>query len=535
VSLKSLAAILCAALVVALGNTYSSTDADGLIPTLQSLQRWTPFLWGNPARIGSLVPLLCGWMTDPALCWVAQCTLTAAAGLACFWLLSSYLWGEGDGLLEALVWLALSSRHLLVDYLGTCQQFAVGVALALGALVLAARSRWWLGLLVVAFWVDSGLGLTLVPLTVLRRDWRGLAVVLVLSGAWVAYYAATDAEPRYLGHVPLAAMPAAVGHALRRCAGWELLPAVLALRSSATRRVAGAALVTVLATSVNAWVVANDSDPRYFLPALVLLTPNARGHLAEMRSLGFAGYLVKPVRQSSLVTRLLLSRGEQRALPAENAVSRVKAEAAQIMEAPRAAEPAAPALDDLPPLITAPEPVAAPEPIAHEPAPDFEPPAIPAPFMEDHPAAARSVGPAKLTPAAEDGLRILLAEDNPINMMLIRELLKRRGHKVVEVTTGTDAVKAMAAQPFDLLLTDIHMPGMDGIEAARAIRKDEAATGRVRVPIVALTADAMETGKRACQEAGMDGFLTKPVDPAELEEMFLMLFPSEDGPLIVAA
>jgi len=119
--------------------------------------------------------------------------------------------------------------------------------------------------------------------------------------------------------------------------------------------------------------------------------------------------------------------------------------------------------------------------------------------------------------------------------MLIRELLKRRGHGVVEVTNGEDAVKAMNERSFDLLLTDIHMPGMDGIDAARAIRKDEAATGRTRVPIVALTADAMETGKRACQEAGMDGFLTKPVDPAELEEMFLMLFPSEDGPLIVAA
>ncbi len=119
-------------------------------------------------------------------------------------------------------------------------------------------------------------------------------------------------------------------------------------------------------------------------------------------------------------------------------------------------------------------------------------------------------------------------------MMLIRELLRRRGHNVVEVTNGTDAVKVMAQRRFDLLLTDIHMPGMDGIEAAREIRKTEEAAGTPRVPIVALTADALETGKRACQEAGMDGFLTKPVDPAELEEMFLMLFPAEDD-LIVAA
>ena len=137
--------------------------------------------------------------------------------------------------------------------------------------------------------------------------------------------------------------------------------------------------------------------------------------------------------------------------------------------------------------------------------------------------------------SSQNGLTILLAEDNPINMMLIRELLKRRGHAVVEVTTGEDAVRAMAERSFDLLLTDIHMPGMDGIDATRAIRAQEAEAGRPRVPVVALTADALETGKRACQDAGMDGFLTKPVDPAELEEMFLMLFPSEDGPLIVAA
>ena len=76
---------------------------------------------------------------------------------------------------------------------------------------------------------------------------------------------------------------------------------------------------------------------------------------------------------------------------------------------------------------------------------------------------------------------------------------------------------------------------MDGIEAARAIRQAEQRSGRPRTPIVALTADALDGGKRVCQEAGMDGFLTKPVDPAELEEMFLMLFPSEERSHIVAA
>ena len=71
--------------------------------------------------------------------------------------------------------------------------------------------------------------------------------------------------------------------------------------------------------------------------------------------------------------------------------------------------------------------------------------------------------------------------------------------------------------------------------AARAIRQAEQRSGKARTPIVALTADALDGGKRVCQEAGMDGFLTKPVDPAELEEMFLMLFPSEERSHIVAA
>ena len=88
------------------------------------------------------------------------------------------------------------------------------------------------------------------------------------------------------------------------------------------------------------------------------------------------------------------------------------------------------------------------------------------------------------------------------------------------------AVRAMNEERFDLVLTDIHMPGMDGIEATKAIRADEITYGRARTPIIALTADAMETGKRACKDAGMDGFLTKPVDPALLDQMFETFFPA---------
>jgi len=241
------------------------------------------------------------------------------------------------------------------------------------------------------------------------------------------------------------------------------------------------------------------------IPALVLLTPNARGSIAEMRGLGFAGYLVKPVRQSSLVIQLSQCRRDL----AEKTNAEIKDAA------------------DLPPVLNT---TALPGPV---PPTQASGPVAPA---QDGPAPANAELPRGVPIAANaPGLHILLAEDNPINMMLIRELLRRRGHRVTEVTTGNDAVQAMQNGSFDLLLTDIHMPGMDGIEAARAIRADEACSGRPRTPIVALTADVLEAGKRSCQEAGMDGFLAKPVDPAELEEMFQLLFPGEGGSHIVAA
>ena len=239
-------------------------------------------------------------------------------------------------------------------------------------------------------------------------------------------------------------------------------------------------------------------QPEFDIPALVLLTPAARGKLDELRAMGFAGYLVKPVREISLLTRL--------AICMENHGQAVAASAQPLVLPPLATE------SPLPPLSYADAPYA-----DVQPAPERARSELP-----------RPPGEQKLQRTG-GGLKILLAEDNPVNALLIRELLRRRGHITKEVTTGSGAVAAMEEERFDLLLTDIHMPGMDGIEAARAIRANEAKHGRSRTPIVALTADALETGKRACQEAGMDGFLTKPVDPAELEEMFLMLFPNEDG------
>ena len=119
---------------------------------------------------------------------------------------------------------------------------------------------------------------------------------------------------------------------------------------------------------------------------------------------------------------------------------------------------------------------------------------------------------------------ILLVEDNPINAMLTRELLRRRGYHVTDVSSGEAALKIVAEANFDVVLTDLHMPGLDGVETARRIRAKEAAEHKLRVAIIALTADADESVRRACQDAGMDGFLTKPIDPAELDSMFQTIF-----------
>ncbi len=254
-------------------------------------------------------------------------------------------------------------------------------------------------------------------------------------------------------------------------------------------------------------------QPEFDIPALVLLTPAARGKLDVLKAMGFAGYLVKPVREVSLLTRLAIC------MEAHGKPVHEHAEHEFVAQPPAAGSRLSMLAEaELPPLQYWPERIAAPEP------PERARPELPRPPAQQK------------VQSAGNGLKILLAEDNPVNALLIRELLRRRGHVTREVTSGTGAVAAMEEERFDLLLTDIHMPGMDGIEATRAIRANEEKYGRARTPIVALTADVLETGKRACQEAGMDGFLTKPVDPSELEEMFLMLFPNEDGlPQTVAA
>ena len=116
--------------------------------------------------------------------------------------------------------------------------------------------------------------------------------------------------------------------------------------------------------------------------------------------------------------------------------------------------------------------------------------------------------------AAGSGARVLLAEDNPINAMLAKALLEREGCVVDRARSGPEAVEAASAGAYDLILLDLRMPGMGGVEAARAMRRQGVTT-----PIAALTADAFEDSRRACLKAGMDDFLTKPLEPAALHAL----------------
>ncbi|MBI5536394.1 MAG: response regulator [Deltaproteobacteria bacterium] len=117
-----------------------------------------------------------------------------------------------------------------------------------------------------------------------------------------------------------------------------------------------------------------------------------------------------------------------------------------------------------------------------------------------------------------NGLRVLVAEDDRINQKVLSSLLRKRGHEVVIAENGRLAVDALSHDSFDIVFMDVQMPEMDGLEATVAIRLREAERGG-HVPIVALTAHAMEGDRKRCLDAGMDGYLPKPVRPADLDRM----------------
>jgi len=184
---------------------------------------------------------------------------------------------------------------------------------------------------------------------------------------------------------------------------------------------------------------------------IILIEPGARNELPRLKQAGYSGYLVKPIRAASLAMRLGGNADRFDAEPAPAAARRSGAE------------------------------------------------------MPD---------PAE---AAHRAMSILVAEDNEINALLSRALLQRLGHRPTIVPTGTAAVESWlgasaAGTPYDLVLMDVNMPGLDGLEAARRIRAAEAESSASRTLIIALTANVFAEDRAACLAAGMDGFLGKPLD-----------------------
>jgi CheY-like chemotaxis protein len=127
--------------------------------------------------------------------------------------------------------------------------------------------------------------------------------------------------------------------------------------------------------------------------------------------------------------------------------------------------------------------------------------------------------------------RILLAEDNPASQQLILLILKKLGFAAYGVANGSEALNALEREPFDLVLMDMHMPEMDGLEATRVIRKQEKEGNHhgslSRIPVIALTAYSVPDDKERCLEAGVDDYLTKPVSPSTLAETLKKWLPEE--------
>ena len=143
-------------------------------------------------------------------------------------------------------------------------------------------------------------------------------------------------------------------------------------------------------------------------------------------------------------------------------------------------------------------------------------------------AIATAIGPVQMLPAAPVAapvpesavrpLRILLAEDNPVNQMTATTMLEKLGHAVVVANNGRQAIDKLDEQTFDMVFMDVQMPEMDGVAATGAIRRSEQASGR-HMPIVAMTAHAMKGDKEKCLEAGMDDYVPKPIRRKDLADV----------------
>lgn len=142
--------------------------------------------------------------------------------------------------------------------------------------------------------------------------------------------------------------------------------------------------------------------------------------------------------------------------------------------------------------------------------------------MREQTGAIRLVTRYSLADAREAGesLRVLVAEDNAVNQLFVTRMLEKRGHTVLVVNNGREVLAALKKDDYDLILMDVQMPEMDGIDATLAIRKSEKERNNgSHQAIVALTAYAMKRDQERCEAAGMDGYLSKPIRPQELDRL----------------
>ncbi|MBI4902292.1 MAG: response regulator [Acidobacteria bacterium] len=143
--------------------------------------------------------------------------------------------------------------------------------------------------------------------------------------------------------------------------------------------------------------------------------------------------------------------------------------------------------------------------------------------------------PRPVAPTHETSLRILVAEDNKVNQKLALRLLQKMGNKVTIANNGLEALHILAEQAFDLVLLDVQMPELGGLEAVAILREKEAQSGAFRQPIIAMTACAMSGDRERCLEGGMDGYVTKPVSADVLIEEIRQVLPGWRGPVSAPA
>lgn len=122
-------------------------------------------------------------------------------------------------------------------------------------------------------------------------------------------------------------------------------------------------------------------------------------------------------------------------------------------------------------------------------------------------------------PSSSRRLRVLAVDDDPVNQHLLQRLLEKRGHEVVLAPDATVALRLYEQNRFDVVLMDVEMPEMDGLEATRRIRSREKDLGLPRVPVIALTAHTSLEARQSCLEAGCDAHLTKPIQPTDLDAL----------------